>query len=311
MVLRKLLKGLLSLLSSCVLAAGLLLPFAGNGQDLFFYQRLDSDLFMNPSNTFNDSSLTFDLRYQNEWPEIDDAFNILYLGVNRVHKKGWASSVQIVNDYQTENQSEFIGKFGFGKQFKIKRLEIDIATAFSLRRYQLTIDDKVLQMNEPDFGQVKTLISFSGGTSLKYKYSKENNNNHCKAGFFVLNSNEPGNAAIATASSKIRRVFGTSLSVNNEYQFRGEVFNTSLYSTFLNNKVASIFQIGWEQVLYYNDAKNELGFDLSWYSNRTIGLGVFYGYKKVKFNLAKGIETSYNPDYLSNPYYLLGLKFNL
>lgn len=290
----------------------LFLTCTGTAQDALFYNRLDEDAYLNQSNILNDSGLVFDVRYQNDWPEIDNALNVYYLGVHKLFLNNWGTSVQLVNDYQTSNQNETFLLLGGGKKLVLNRFEVDLSLALQIGWKQVITDAKTLQLGESDFGFIQNSIDFPIGSLVKYNYSADTTyDGYIKTGFFCRNVLEQDNASIVTGSSSKRRVFGYSVSVVQSYDFFGQGFSTSFYGTYLNNSARYLAQIGWKQIYYYSKTNDELGFNVSYFSNQTIGLGLLFSVNKIQFNLSRGIETFSNPEYLSNPYYFLGLKLKI
>jgi len=313
MVKQRSLKVLLKLLNRRFWILFLLFNTQLKSQVGLFYDGLNEDCYLNPSNTLLEKESTIKLKYQNDYPDIDDSFNLIYFDIAYKTSKLWSVNFQLLNDYQTRNQNELDLRFGTGKRFAYKNFHLDASVLFNYNSYRVVIDPSSQAVGELDWGDSNQRNwDLPIGLNLSYLINRNDslNESSITAGYFRLNTFEPDNSSIASGSSRKPMIQGYSLAFKRYYQIEKNIFETSVFSTYLFSRISWIYNIGVEQLYQINEDKN-LAIAFNYFSNGTTGISFILSIKNIEVNLSKGMNIISNTQYLSNPYSALGLKLKL
>ena len=149
-------------------------------------------------------------------------------------------------------------------------------------------------------------------TYLKYNFKGLDSlhASYAKMGFFINYPLEPDMSAIGTGVSLKNSILGCSGTYSQYWRFQNEQFLTDLSISFLQSSNLVFYQIGWEHGFLSNDLLRDIGFNLDYYSNQTLGLGIHYEIANIRVKISRGLELPSFFGNLPNSYYLMCLYYS-
>ena len=284
-----------------------------NGQTAVFYDRNDKDVYLNPSNAISQRKSSIGVRYQNDYPDIENSFNT-YLGeINwKINSKN-GLNFQILNDFMSTNQSINSFQGTYARRLFIKQFDIGIGLGFKYFIYNVNLSNSLVSNPyEPGTNHSIKNIDLPIGTYLKYNFKGLDSlhTSYAKMGFFINYPLKPDMAVIATGVSPKNTILGCSGTYSQYWGFQNEQFLTDLSITFLKSSDFFFYQIGWEQGFLSEDLLRDIGFNFDYYSNQTLGLGIHYEIANIRAKISRGLELPSFSGNLPNPYYLISVYYS-
>ena len=281
------------------------------GQDILPFGRMDLDSYLNGANTTLDSSYVR-IKYQDDHPDIPNSFNTIIGEVNGKLPEHNFISMCFYKNFITKN-TDFSGmRLTYAKQINVKQLQISLSVGGVYMTYKNSIDPELYALNESPHNRTVTNVDFPLGGNLKYNFRDSDSVHigYLKAGYFMINSLEPDMAFISPGTVPNYRIHGISFTASKKWSYKSAALRTDLYHTSVWNVEHGIAQTGWEQAFGVNNQKSEIGYNIDYFSNNTLGFGVNYTIANIKAKISKGIPTM-SPDVkMANPYYLMSLYYS-
>lgn len=284
-----------------------------SGQTAIFYDRNDRDVYLNPSNAISHKKSSIGVRYQNDYPYIDNSFNT-YLGeINwKINSKN-ALNFQILGDFMSTNQSINSFQGTYARRLFIKQFDVGIGLGIKYFMYNVNLSSiLVSDPSEPGTQQTIKNIDLPFGTYLKYNFKGLDSLHvsYAKVGFLVNYPLKPDITTISSGISIKNTILGCSGTYSKYWGFQNDQFLTDLSITFLKSNNFVFYQIGSEHGFLSKDLLRDIGFNFDYYSNQTLGLGVHYEVANIRAKISRGIELPSFSEKLPNPYYLISVHYS-
>lgn len=274
---------------------------------------MDKDIYLNSANgVFSDSHIG--VKYQDEHPDIPESFNVFQAEVNTLLVKKHSINFQVFNDFITQYSNVSGLKSSYARKINYKQFDLGLALGIKYIAKENSIAPDLLPLNESPHYKIVKNIDFPFGLNLKWNSGEDTlgvfYHTFVKLGYFGYNPLEPDQAHITPGALPSPFTQGGSITISSKWFRRNIKFRTDLYATKIRNKEKNLLQVGIEQAFIINDNGSEIGFNLDYYSNNTLGLGINYTLRKIKASISKGFPTFSNEVKMANPFYLMALNYS-